>query len=298
MPLSVQIGLMLSVATAFVSILGFLFKHRGAVGAPPIDARHPVRSVIGLFTNKWWTIGILVAMGSWVLHVAALALAPITLVQATIAGGLVLLTVVAEKLFKLPVSRREWVGVGLTALGLAFLAATLGETGSEKHSDYEAGTLALYVGGLALVSLPLMLAATRPRHRHRAGTFLAAAAGLQWGASDVTIKAATGGLADDGLLVLFTPLALTILVLSLVGLVVSARSLQIGEAVPVIAVTSAAANLCTIASGMVVFGEPLPEGDGAIALRLLAFVLVVVAASLTPGPVGAARREPQPSLSR
>ncbi|MCW3011548.1 MAG: hypothetical protein JWO90_1952 [Solirubrobacterales bacterium] len=294
MPLGVQVGLVLSVGTAFVSILGFLFKHRGAVGAPPIDARHPVRSTIALFSNKWWTLGIVVAMGSWVLHTSALALAPITLVQATIAGGLVLLTVVAEKLFHLPVSRREWIGVGLTAVGLAFLAATLGETGSEKHSDYAGGTLGLYVGGLALASVPLMLLAGRPQHRRRAGTFLAAAAGLQWGASDVTIKAATGELAD-GALGLVGALAGVILVLSLVGLVVSARSLQLGEAVPVIAVTSAAANLSTIMSGLVVFGEPLPEGDAAIALRLLALTLVVVAAALTPGPVEAARREPRPA---
>ena len=294
MPVTVQLGLLLSVATAFVSILGFLYKHRGAVGAPPVDARRPIRSTAALFSNKWWTIGIIVATGSWFLHTAALALAPITLVQATIAGGLVLLTVVAEKLFRIPVSRREWIGVALTALGLAFLAATLGETGDEKHSDYATATLVLYVGALALVSVPLMLAAGRPQTRRYAGTLLAAAAGLQWGASDVTIKAATGGLAKDGILVLFTPLALAILVLSLVGLVVSARSLQLGEAVPVIAVTSAAANLTTIASGVIVFGEPLPEGDAAIAQRLVALLLVVVAAALTTGPVGAARRDPQP----
>lgn len=294
MPVTVQLGLLLAVGTAFVSILGFLFKHRGAVDAPPVDARHPVRSMAALFANRWWTLGIVVATGSWFLHTAALALAPITLVQATIAGGLVLLTVVAEKLFRIPVSRREWIGVALTALGLAFLAATLGETGDDKHSDYATATLAIYVGGLALASVPLMLAAGRPGNRRRAGTLLAAAAGLQWGASDVTIKAATGGLAADGLLVLLTPLALVILVLSLVGLVVSARSLQVGEAVPVIAVTSAAANLCTIASGMIVFGEPLPDGDAAVALRLVALVLVVVAAALTPGPVGAARRDARP----
>lgn len=298
MPITVQLGLLLSVATAFVSILGFLYKHRGAVGAPPVEPRHPVRSTVALFANKWWTLGIVVATGSWFLHTAALALAPITLVQATIAGGLVLLTVVADKLFGLPVTRRQWIGVALTALGLTFLAATLGETGSEKHSDYETTTLALYVGGLALVTVPLMLAASRPQSQRYAGTLLAAAAGLQWGASDVTIKAATGGLADDGVLALFTPLAATILVLSLVGLIVSARSLQVGEAVPVIAVTSAAANLCTIASGTVVFGEPLPEGDAAIAVRLLALALVIAAAALTPGPVGAARRsQPEPGLS-
>ena len=289
MALTVQLGLVLALMTAFVSIVGFLLKQRGAVGAPPIELRHPVRSTLALFANRWWTLGLIVATGSWFLHTGALALAPISLVQATIAGGLVLLTVVAERLFAIPVTRREWVGVGLTALGLAFLAATLGDTGDSKHSDYQAGTLALYVSGLSLASIPCMLLAARPQARHRAGTLLATAAGLQWGASDVTIKAASGRLAGDGLLAVASPLSLVILALSLVGLVVSARSLQIGEAVPVIAVTSAAANLCTIASGMLVFGEPLPEGDGALVLRLAAFALVVVAATLTPGPVARAR---------
>jgi multidrug transporter EmrE-like cation transporter len=114
---------------------------------------------------------------------------------------------------------------------------------------------------------------------------------MQWGASDVAIKAASGGFADDGIVAtFFGPLTIVITVLSLVGLIVSARSLQVGEAVPVIAVTSAAANLCTIASGLVVFGEPLPDGSLNVVLRMLAFSLVVAAAALTPGPVRAAER--------
>lgn len=289
MSLSVQLGLLLSVATAFVSILGFLYKHRGAVTAPPVDARHPVASTAALFRNRWWVLGILVAMGGWVFHVAALALAPITLVQSVIAGGLVLLTVIAQRMFGLTVKRREWIGVALTAAGLAFLAATLGEAGDSEYGDYDSATLIVFVGGLALASVPLMLAAGRAR-RH-AGTLLAAAAGLQWGASDVTIKAATGDLVDLGLLVLLTPEAAAITALSLLGLMVSARSLQLGEAVGVIAVTSAAANLSTITSGLVVFGEPLPDSDLGVALRLLAFALVVLAAALTPGPVDLARRD-------
>jgi hypothetical protein len=293
-PFSVQLGLVLALATAFVSILGFLYKYRGAASAPPVEWRHPLRSTAALFSNRWWTIGIIVATSSWFLHVAALSLAPISLVQSVIAGGLVLLTVVAERMFGIGVTRREWVGVGLTAAGLAFLAGTLGDTGDSKHSDYEALTLTLYVGGLALASVVPMLVAMR-WHAH-AGALLAAAAGIQWGASDVAIKAASGGFADDGIVAtFFGPLTVVITVLSLVGLVVSARSLQVGEAVPVIAVTSAAANLCTIASGLVVFGEPLPDGSLAVALRLVAFALVVFAAALTPGPVTAAQRgEPQP----
>jgi hypothetical protein len=117
-----------------------------------------------------------------------------------------------------------------------------------------------------------------------AGTVLATAAGLQWGGSDITIKALSGHLGADGLLVLFTPLAAAITVLSLLGLLVSARSLQIGAAIGVIATTSAAANLSTIAAGLVVFGEPLPGGTPAVAARLIAFSLVVGAAVLTPGP--------------
>jgi len=81
------------------------------------------------------------------------------------------------------------------------------------------------------------------------------------------------------------PLALVILLLSLYGVLVSGRSLQIADAVPVIIVTSATANVLTIASGPIVFGEPLPDAPLALALRIAAFVLVVAATALTPPPV-------------
>ena len=67
----------------------------------------------------------LVALGAWCLHVGALALAPLSLVQAVISGGLVFLTVMAERFFGCSVGKRQWVGVGLTALGLVLLAVTL-----------------------------------------------------------------------------------------------------------------------------------------------------------------------------
>jgi hypothetical protein len=224
-------------------------------------------------------------MASWGLHVAALSLAPISLVQSVIAGGLVLLTVMAERLFGITVTRREWIGVALCAAGLAFLAATVGSTGHDKHSHYTGSTLAVYDALLVGASLVLMWIAHR--RGDASGLALAVAAGLQWGASDVTIKALSDHLGADGFGVVVNPLAFVILVLSLVGMVVSARSLQIGDAVPVIAATSAAANLTTIASGLVVIGEPLPAGTLAVIARLGAFALVVAAAFLTPAPTPA-----------
>jgi drug/metabolite transporter (DMT)-like permease len=297
MPLSVQIGLLFALATAFTSILGFLWKYRGAVDSPPVSVRKPVSSSLALFRSPWYTLGILVATASWGLHVAALSLAPISLVQSVIAGSLVMLTVMADRLFGFSVTRREWIGVGLTAVGLAFLAATLSGTGDSAHHDYATPTLATYVGISAGLGLAAAALANRTAQR---ATLLAASAGLIWGASDTSIKALSANVGDGFPGVLAHPLAAVILVASLVGLAISARSLQVGKAVPVIAVTSAAANVCTIAAGPVVFGEPLPDDPLGLVVRMLAFVLVITAAALTPPPIAAATEgeeaaEPQPA---
>jgi multidrug transporter EmrE-like cation transporter len=286
MSLSVQIGLLFALATAFCSIVGFLYKHRGAVETPAIEWRRPVRTSLVLFRSRWYVLGLVVATGSWGLHVTALSLAPISLVQSVIAGGLVLLTVTADRLFGFRVTRREWIGVALTATGLAFLAATMNGLGDGKHGDWESLPLATYVVTLTVLGLAATWASSDDE---RGGSVLAVAAGMLWGASDVSIKALSGQV-GEGLGVLLHPLALVILTLSLVGLTVSARSLQLGQAVPVIAITSAAANTTTIAAGPLIFGEPLPDGALGITVRLLAFALVIAAASLTPVPVRAAEQ--------
>jgi hypothetical protein len=282
LPFSVQLGLLMALVTAFMSVLGFLPKERGAVLAAPVEWRRPLASTVALFRSPMFVLGCVVATTSWGFHVAALALAPISLVQSVIAGGLVLVTVLADRVFGHDVSRREWIGVALTAAGLAFLAATLEGTGDSAHADYGGWELGLYVGlataaGLALVAL-----------RGAGGLALAVSAGLLWAGSDVTIKALSGKTGDLGLGVLVHPFALVILVLSLVGLLVSARSLQIGPVVPVIALTSTTANALTIAAGPIVFGEPLPEQPLALVVRVAAFALVIGAAAMTPPPARAA----------
>jgi len=226
-----------------------------------------------------------IAMGSWGLHAAALSLAPISLVQSVIAGGLVFLTVLADRVFGLTVTRREWIGVALAAIGLAFLAATLEGAGDSAHADYEPAEIAAYV---ALIGGAGLAVAALARDRTHAGALFGASAGLLWGASDVSIKGTSGSLGDGIGAVAFNPLVAVIVVASLIGLLVSAKSLQLGDAVPVIAVTSVAANAVTIAAGPIVFGDPLPSDSIGLIARMLAFALVISAAALTPAPVRAA----------
>jgi hypothetical protein len=97
--MTLQLGILLALLCALTTNLGFLLKHRGACAAPDVNLRHPLKSAADLFRSKWFAIGMLVALGAWLLHVAALALAPLSLVQAVISGGLVFLTVLADRYF-------------------------------------------------------------------------------------------------------------------------------------------------------------------------------------------------------
>jgi hypothetical protein len=75
------LGLLLALASALATNVAFLLKHRGAVLAPPVRVRHPLGSAAGLFRSRWFAIGWIVAVGAWLLHVGALALAPLSIVQ-------------------------------------------------------------------------------------------------------------------------------------------------------------------------------------------------------------------------
>jgi drug/metabolite transporter (DMT)-like permease len=283
--MTLHLGILLALLCALSTNVGFLLKHRGASAAPDVEWRHPVRSAVGLFRSKWFAIGMLVAVAAWTLHVGALALAPLSLVQAVISGGLVFLTVLAERSFGYSVGNRQWMGVGLTALGLVLLAVTLPHGGG-SHASYSVAGMIAFEAGLLALGL-LMVLSPFDNHEHH-GAVLGAAAGILFGVSDVAIKALTGAVADHGLIGLASPWLLTCVAASVIAFYASARGLQKGAAVPVITLTSAAANVSAISGGILVFGDPLASDPLGIVVQCFAFLLVITAAVLTPAPLRAA----------
>jgi drug/metabolite transporter (DMT)-like permease len=282
-----QLGILLACLCALATNVAFLLKHRGACAAPDVSLKHPVRSAVGLFRSKWFAVGMGVALGAWLLHVGALALAPLSVVQAVIAGGLVFLTVLAERWFGYSVGLRQWAGVGLTALGLVLLAATLPTSGA-GHASYSMAGMIAFESALLALGTFLVLSKRLDSHEHH-GVMLGTAAGILFGVSDVAIKALTTSVGDEGMMGLLSPWLLTCVVASVIAFYASARGLQKGEAVPVITLTSAAANVSAISGGILVFGDPMPGNTVGIVLQSFAFVLVIVAAALTPAPLRAAR---------
>jgi drug/metabolite transporter (DMT)-like permease len=283
--LSVGVGLICALLSALGTNLAFLFKHRGAVAAPDVDMRHPLRSAVDLFRSRWWTIGWGVAAVAFALHVAALTLAPISIGQAVLAGGLVFLAVLAERFFGFELGRRQWIGIGLVAVSLALLTLT-GGGGGEAHSGYALAGMIIFEGIAVGVGVILVLSHLIERIPVQPGVLLGIAAGLGFGISDVAIKALSGDL-DSGPVGLLSPWSVVVVTAAVFSFYASARSLQIGDGVAVIAVTSVAANLSTILAGLAVFGDRLGNDALVIGVRLAAFALILVGAALIPAPVRA-----------
>jgi hypothetical protein len=176
--------------------------------------------------------------------------------------------------------------VGLTALGLVLLAITLPHHGG--HSSYSTVGMIAFESALLALGTFLVLSKKLDSHEHH-GVMLGTAAGILFGVSDVAIKAITTSLGTGGGIAVLLPWLATCVAASVIAFYASARGLQKGEAVPVITLTSAAANVTAISGGILVFGDPMPGDPIGIFLQSFAFVLVIVAAALMPAPLRAAR---------
>ena len=281
------LGTLLALACALATNVGFLYKHRGACAAPAVDIRRPVWSARKLFGSRLFALGMGVATFAWIFHVAAMAVAPLSLVQSVLAGGVVLLAVMAERMLGVSIGRKQWLGLGLTAVGLMLLAVTLPATHGANSAFSVPGMIAFEAAMLAVGTLLIMGPRMGAPSEHH-GFMLGAAAGILFGVSDVAIKALSGMVGAHGVLGLVTPWLLVTVVASVAAFYASAKGLQDGDAVPVIAITGTAANVAGIVGGIIVFGDPLAGNPVSIGLQCLAFVLIVGAAWLMPAPIRAA----------
>jgi drug/metabolite transporter (DMT)-like permease len=289
MTLSLGLGILLALMCAFAANLGFFYKHRGAKAAPAVSIRHPLRSAIELYSSRWFTLGMLVATASWGLHVAALALAPMSVVQVALAAGVVLIAVMADRLFGFDVGPRQRLGLWLIAAALVILGVTQPAIHG-SHSQFSPVAMIAFEGGLfGLGGLLIAGPHIGGWVNHHYGVMLGAAAGVLFGVSDTAIKALTGiSLAHGPMGLLLSPWLLVAVLASIVAFYASARGLQDGEAVSVIAVTGTAANVAGIAGGIAVFGDPMPASVLGIVFQSLGFVLVVLACGLMPAPTRSA----------
>jgi drug/metabolite transporter (DMT)-like permease len=289
----VEIGIGLAVAVALLTNLASLLKHRGCQRARPVRISRPLASIQGLAGSPWFVAGWGLAAVAWLVHVAALSLAPISLVQAVLAGGAVTIAVIAQRLFGDSVERRQWLALILGAAGLALLAATLPHLRG-THSDFSLAAISSFEGGLVLVAAGIALGHRAGRIAARRGVSLAVLAGLLFALSGIAIKGLTGGASGSW------PLIASLVVLT-VGCGALAQfstvaALQSGGAIETIGLMGLVANAAQIVGGVLVFGDPVSPSPFGIALQATAFGMVCVSALLMPSSAASQVASPEAPL--
>jgi hypothetical protein len=267
-------GLALALLSALALNWGWVAQHGAARDLPSLSVRRPVEGLRALFGDLGWLAGFTVGLVGWAFYVGALALAPLSLVQAVAAGGIGILAGLAHRRGD-RLRGAQWAAVGIAVAGLALLGASLA---GGAASGRTAGPAAIALWLVASAALAALAGASGARLAPGAG--LAIAAGTLYGAGDVATKGATFG----GAWLLLIPLVLA----AHGGAFVSLQcAFQRGTSLATAGTNSLLTNGLPIAAGIALFHERLPGGTlGDV--RILAFACVVLAAGLL------ARRDADP----
>jgi drug/metabolite transporter (DMT)-like permease len=276
----VQIGIGLAFAAALLTNLASLLKHRGCHRAAPVRLQEPLRSARSLASSPWFAAGWGLAAVAWLVHIAALSMAPISIVQAVLAGGAVTLAVMAQRVFGDAVEPRQWLALLLGGAGLALLVLTVPHF-SGDHSGFEIGGMLGFEGGLALLAIGLALGHQSERLADHSEILLAAAAGVLFALAGVAIKGLTGA-GGVSVVVLAPWIGLTV-VAGIGAQYAAAAALQRGGAIETIGLIGLIANAAQIAGGVLVFGDPLAGSPLGLVLQASAFAMVCASALLIPG---------------
>jgi len=271
MSASVGAGLALALGSAAALNWSYVTQHGAASALPPLSLRRPLRSLALLFRHPRWLLGFFVGIGGWVLYVAALRLAPLSLVQSVSAGGIGILALLASR-GGATLERREKAGVAAATAGLLLLGLSLVHHGAGRSS----GSVAAVAIWMAVSAVVAGLAAGGGARVLAPGAGLGVAAGIFYAAGDVGTKAAVAG----GTRLLFVPALLACHGLAFVALQLG---FQRGKALATAGVATLFTNSLPIVAGMAVFHEGIPGGAAGLA-RVTAFVAVVVGAAALARP--------------
>lgn len=289
---SAEAGIALALVGAVMANFASLLKHRGCQQVPPVRIQAPLQSARRLAASPWFAAGWGVAAAAWLVHVAALSMAPISLVQAVLAGGAVSLAVLSQRFFGQAVEPRQWLALLLGGVGLGLLALTLPSIHG-SHSQFAITAIVAFEGGLALCALVLVFGYRRVS-AHR-GALMAIIAGTLFAFAGVAIKALTGE-GELPFLVLAPWIAL-IVGCGALAQYSAVAALQRGGAIETIGLMGLVASAAQILSGVLVFGDPMASGAVGIGLQATAFVLVCGSALLLP-PSRSGERGAQPLIAR
>jgi len=270
------VALVLALASTVLTNVAYLREHDAAAALPALSLRRPLHSVQVLLTDRSWLAGFALESSGFALYVAALALAPLALVQSIAAGGIGVLAFASARMRRRRLGRHERAGVLVSTFGLLALAISLAG-GTREGTGGSSFEILLWLGATAAAAL---IALALGRRFGALAVSRGVAGGLFFSIGDISVKVSTQGGAR-------TAFAVGVVVGYSLGTALLQVGYQKGGALVVAGLATLLTNALPIAASTVVLGEPVPAGAYG-GLRVLAFAAVTLGAILLARPDRAA----------
>ncbi|MFC7892188.1 DMT family transporter [Streptomyces sp. NPDC057381] len=254
-------ALALSVLLSLVSAVAYA---GGAIVQEQVAASSPGAQYAPLRRPGWWAAVALNGLGG-LLHVVALALGPLSLVQPLGALTIVFALPMAALFVGRKAGRTAWRGALMATVGLAGLLSLVGASDTQSL-DTAQRVFTASVTGAVIVALMI---AGRAAHRHPAvrSILLATASGIAFGMSSVFTKTVAVDWAG-GVSVADVPSLAVIGVLATAGMLLSQASYRgAGLAAPLATLTVVNPVVAAVV-GITMFGETFRYGTTGTVLAL------------------------------
>jgi uncharacterized membrane protein len=277
--------LSIAIVASVLMALGLLMMKSRSAHLPMAAGANTIRAIVVWIRDPMWIGGLGVQTAGWALYVIAVSRAPVSMVAVMMQGGIALFVIASVVILGERANGREWVGIG--AIVLAMLMLTLSLQGGETENAFEPVTLLMFSALLAVAGLAPMAVA----RLNASGAAAAILSGVAFGLGALFTKAMTeeftaSAAASLALRILSNPYGYGLVVANIAGIVLLQNSFHSSRGIIAMPLSGALSNIVPIAGGMIAFGERLPAGSIAAAMRVGAFALTIAAGALLAGSRG------------
>lgn len=286
------IGALVAVVSALMYDAGYVLEKQALASLP--SGQKPLMLIRVAAANRRWLSGFIAMAGGLGLQVVALTLAPVSVVQPILAGGLIALAAAGSSLLGERLNRRHAVALALVVVAVVAVAASARGTAA-LATRVPGGRLLLLITVAAIIAgAAIQVGSVRNGRTGTGGVGrlgasglagTAVAAGLLYGLGAVAEKAVSTRLVSHGVIEgalssLATPYPWLFLATTLAGMVVFQVGLQAHPASLMASLTNVTSTVCALVGASVVFGEAVLPGRWWSLLRVSGFACVLTAVML------------------